>query len=140
MVNVQCKLEVYGNNYNLKGYIPFIVLTRYWLYIPCIVHYILVAYFIPSFCFYLWLCWVLAVAAGSSLVAASGGCSLAAVHRLLTAVVAVCGGRAGGHVGSKAQAPWLRRSGRVAPSRHVASSRVRARTHGCCTGGWILHH
>ena len=36
-----------------------------------------------------WLCWVFIAAPGLSLVAASGGCSLVAVHSLLTAVVSL---------------------------------------------------
>ena len=37
---------------------------------------------------YFWLCWAFVAARGPSLVAASGGDSLAAVHRLLAAVAA----------------------------------------------------
>ena len=34
--------------HNFKGYTPFIIIIKYWLYIPRVVQYILAAYFIPN--------------------------------------------------------------------------------------------
>ena len=38
---------------------------------------------------YFWLCWIIVAACGLSLVAASGGCSPVAAHRLLIAVASL---------------------------------------------------
>lgn len=132
--------------HNLPGYyIPFIVITRCWLYIPCIVHYILVAYFIPSFRFYLRLCWVFAVAVGSSLLPRGLRCCRGLFSSCNErGLLSGCGAQASPCSGSS-----LRRTGTWA-LRHqlhgcgaqaelllhdVESSRVRA--HVCCTGRWI---
>ena len=40
-------------------------------------------------CVYFWLCWIIVAACGLSLVAASGGYSLVAMHRLLIAVASL---------------------------------------------------
>ena len=82
---------------------------------------------------------------GLSLVAASGGYSLAAVRRLVIAVASRCGAWALGHLGqwlrlpgSRAQAQ-LRRLGFVAPWQ-VASSQIRDRTYVPCFDRWVLYY
>ena len=66
---------------------------------------------------------------GSSLVAESGGCSPALIHRLLIAVASRCG----------AQAQQLWYTGWVAPG-HVGSFLTRDQTHVPCIGRRILYH
>ena len=67
-----------------------------------------------SFKFYLlfWLCWVL-VAAWALLVSASGGYSLAVMHRFLIVVASHCGARDLGYTGSVVVLPRLQSEGSV---------------------------
>ena len=81
------------------------------------------------FFIYLWLCWVFITAWGLSLVAASGGYSLVAVHGLLIAMVSL--------VAVLGQSLW--HMGLVAPQ-HVGSSPIRDRTHVPFIGSWSLNH
>ena len=76
---------------------------------------------------YLWLCWVFVAAHGLSLVAASGGYSVA-VHRLLIAVaflLRITGSRRVGFSSCGMQTQQLWRTGLVAPQ-HVGSFWTRA--------------
>ena len=101
-----------------------------------------------------WLCWVFVAGCGLSLVAASGGysplqCTGFSLRWLL--LLQSTGSRCVGfsscdtwaqqlwHVGSRAQAQQLWRTGLVAP-RHVGSSQSRARTRVPCIGRQILNH
>ena len=61
----------------------------------------LIFYFILFF----WLCWAFIAARGLSLVAVSGGYSVA-VHRLLIAVASYCGARALGCAGFSSCGTW----------------------------------
>ena len=79
-------------------------------------------------------CAGLATAAQASLVAVSGGCSLAVVSSLLIAVASL---PAEHSLQSTASALWL--TG-LAALRQVGSSQTRDRTHVPCTGGQILNH
>ena len=75
--------------------------------------------------------------AGFSLVVVSGGCSVVAVYRLLSAVALRHMHSALWRPGSRAQAQYLWPLGFVAP-RYVGSSWISDLTHVSCAGRWIL--
>ena len=80
-----------------------------------------------------WLCWVLVLACRLSLVAVSGGCSLVALHRLLTWWLLLLQSTSPRR--TPASAAVVNRL-----SYHMEPSQTRGRTCVSCIGRWILNH
>ena len=87
---------------------------------------------LKHFFVYLWLCWISLAACGLSLVAASGGCSLAVVCRLLLAALLLQS------VGSRARGLRSLWPSGWAALRHIESSWSTGRIHVPRSGGGFL--
>ena len=75
-----------------KGYTPFTVITKYWLYFPCTIHPCSLSFYIYINLFillYFWLRWDFLAAHGLFSGCGEQGLLFVAIHRLLIAVASL---------------------------------------------------